>query len=310
MPTSLTSSRVPLPGPTVSGNTITVDRWLQSPTMVTRAVQDMLVASEDFFIDKVFSRLGSISGGSVIFDPVEANSLYGDRDPEEIEPGQEFPILTSSRGEPKVARAKKFGGQIWISDEARDDNLSYVWDREQMKLVNSMKLQLNSVGNAVLDAAIADSDAQTGGTRTLTSISWSDARALTPQTTAPSSLPQATFAAVKRQAYAERQGMKFDTLILNQQEDESLDLIYGDRYDAMLSRYGITDKFVTDQQTAGKAKFVASGQVGAWGLAGGGVKTETWRTPGLERTDLKTSERPVFIADNRWAIIEVDGLAA
>lgn len=305
MPTSLTSSRVPLPAPTQSGNFITVDRWLNSPTLITRSVQDMMVASDDFFIDRIFSRIGTIQGGSVVFSPVEANSLYSDRPVEEVEPGEEFPILSSSRGEPKIARVKKFGGQIWISDEAREDNLQYVWDREQQKLVNTMALQLNTVGVAVLNAAIADTDAQTGGSRTATSISWTAARGLTPQTTAPSALPQATFAAVKRRAYAERQGMKFDTLILNQQEDESLDLVYADRLDAMLARYGITSKFVTDQQAAGKVKFVASGQVGVWGLAGGGVKTETWRTPGLERTDVKTSERPVFAADNRWAIQEV-----
>lgn len=310
MPTN--PSQNPLSPPTVSGNTYTVDRWLNSPTMVSRALADMVVATEDFFLPTVFSSLSGVSGGAVLYDPVEANSLYSDRDVEEIEPGQEFPILTSSRGEPKVARVRKFGGQIYVTDEAKRRNNTVVWDREIRKLSNTLLLQLNAVGVAVLDAAIADATALTGGSRTDTGISWADAAALTHDLTSPVLLPHADFAAIKRRAYEERQGIRFDTLIVNPQEDENLELVYGDRPNGVagvLARFGITNKFVTDQQTAGKAKFVASKMVGGWGNEDP-MSTETWRTPGNERTDLKVRATPVFWADNRWAIFELTGLAA
>lgn len=305
-------SQNPLAGPTVSGNTYTVDRWLKSPTMVSRAMADMVVNSPDFFLDKVFATVTGVDGGAVLYEPVEANSLYSDRNVEEIAPGEEFPVLTSSRGVPKVARVKKFGGQIYITDEAKRRNNTVTWDRENRKLANTLNRQLNAVGIAVLNAAIADSDATTGGARTGTGVSWSDAAALTNDNVAPTLLPHADFIKVRKQAYTERQGVAFDTLIVNPTEDQSLELIYGDRPNGLtgvLNRFGITNYFVTDQQTAGKAKFVASKQVGGFGTEDP-ISTETWRTPGNERTDLKIRATPVFWADNRWAILELDGLEA
>lgn len=309
--TTLTAnpSQNPLSPVTVSGNTFTVDRWLKSPTIFSRSMADMVVGDADYFLDRVFTPVTGVSGGSVMYDPIEANSLFGDREIEEIAPGDEFPILTSQRGEPKVARVKKFGGQIYIPDEARDRNQTWVWEREKIKLGNNLKRQLNVVGVAVLDAAIADSDAVTGGSRTAAGISWGDAAALTQSSVAPTLMPSADFAAIKKRSYDEKQNVRFDTMIVNPQEDYNLELIYGERVggkQALLSRFGITNYFVTDQQTAGKVKWVAGGQVGGFGVEKP-IFTETWRTPGNQRTDLSVTALPVFWADNRWAIYETSG---
>lgn len=314
MPVTLTPnpSQNPLAPGTLNGNKFTIDRWLKSPTVFTRAMADMVVGDEDYFLDKVFSNISNVQGGAVLYDVVEANSLYSDREIEEIAPGDEFPILSSKRGEPKTAKVRKFGGQIYIPDEARDRNQSWVWDRETTKLGNTLKRQLNTVGIAVLDAALADTDPVTGGNRSSGGTSWADAAALVETARSPVLLPHADFGAIKRTAYTEKQNVKFNTVILNPQEDYNLDLIYSmvpGGADAVLARYGISQKFVTDQQEAGKAKFVAAGQVGGFGMEKP-IFTEIWRTPGTQRTDMTVTGLPVFFADNRWAVREVTGLAA
>lgn len=305
-------SQNPLGPPTVDGTEITVDQWLNSPTRVSRAMADMVVTAEDFFLDRVFSTLSNVQGGSVLYDPVLANSLYSDRAVQEIEPGMEYPILTSSRGEPKVARVKKFGGQIYITDEARKRNNSVVWDRETRKLSNTLVLQLNSIGMAVLDAAIADTDRETGGRRTAAGQAWVSALRVRASDATIAGLPTQDFAAIRRKAYEERQGIVFDTVIVNPQEDETLELLYGDRPNGLagvLARFGITTKVVSSYQRAGQAKFVASRQVGGYG-AEEPISTEIWRTQGRDRTDLKIRALPVVWADNRWAVWELTGLAS
>lgn len=314
MPTTLTQnpSQNPLAPPTVSGNTWTVDRWLKSPTVFSRALADMVVSEPDYFLDKVFTTVSGVTGGAVLFDPIEANSLFSDRNVEEIAPGDRYPILTSKRGEPKVARVRKFGGQIFIPDEARDRNQLWVWTRETIKLANTLKDQLMFVGVSILDAAIADTDAVTGGARTATGTSWADAAALTLNNQAPTLMPSADFAAIRKRGYDERQNIKYDTMIVNSQEDYNLELIYGDRpggKQALLQRFGISGYFVTDQQTAGKVKWVASGRVGGYGTEQP-ISSKTWRDEGRDRTDMSSKALPVFWADNRWAIVETDGHAA
>lgn len=304
-------SQNPLTPASVSGNLLTVDRWLKSPLIISEHLADMVVTSEDYFLDKVFRTYSNVPG-SVMYDPIELNSLFGDREIEEITPGDEYPILTSQRGEPKIARVKKYGGQIYIPDEARDRNQSWVWDREVIKLGNNLLRQLNVVGVAVLDAAIADSDAVTGGSRTAAATSWADAAALTADNVAPNIMPSADFAAIKKRGYEEKQQIKFNTMIVNPQEDYNLELVYGERVGgkaALLQRFGITNYFVTDQQTAGKVKWLEAGRVGGFGTEKP-ITTKTWRDEGRDRTDLSTSARPVFWADNRWAIYETSGHAA
>lgn len=303
-------SQFPLGAPTTSGTEITVDQWLNSPTTITRALADMIVQSEDFFVGEVFASIGNVSGGAILYNPVLANNLYADRDVQEIEPGAEYPILTSDIGEPKVARVRKFGGKIYISDEARQRNRIDIWNREQMKLANTLAAQLNAVAMAVLDAAIVDRDRSTGGVRTASGGSWVDATRVRLADTNPAATPAADFAAVVKRAREERQGLRFDTLIVNPQEAMHLDLIYGERpggVEGVLSRFGIRRMFVSSYQRAGQAKFVAARQVGVVGTEAP-MGTVTYREEGRDVTWVQSRAKPVIAVDNRWGIWELTDL--
>jgi hypothetical protein len=69
-----------------------------------------------------------------VFDSVEANDLYTTRDVERVAPGAEFPIITSARRAPGVAEVEKWGGKVWISDEARDRNDNVLFTNQLRQL--------------------------------------------------------------------------------------------------------------------------------------------------------------------------------
>jgi len=305
-------SQFPLGAPTTSGTAITVDQWLNSPTMITRSLADMVVQSEDFFIGDVFAGLSDVQGGAIVFNPVLANSLYSDRDVQEIEPGGEYPILSSDIGEPKVAKVRKFGGRIFITDEARNRNRTDVWNREQAKLGFTLTHQLNAVGTAVLDAAIADTDASTGGRRELRGTSWLLAAQTRALDWTPMTGPAADLGAALKQFRDERQGLRPEVLITSTLEGYYLDMIFGDKpggVQGFLDRFGIRRHFVSSYQQDGRAKLVAPKKVGVVGYEEG-LNTRVRRDDDVDVTWVQARAMPVFLADNRWAILELTNLNA
>jgi hypothetical protein len=87
--------RQPAGPPTISGTTFTIDIALQNPTrVITPMVLDL--TRQRFFVDRVFASAGGVTGGAVIYDVVVYPDLYADRDVERVEPGSEFPIVSSA----------------------------------------------------------------------------------------------------------------------------------------------------------------------------------------------------------------------
>jgi hypothetical protein len=155
----------PLGPPTVSTTTISVDTALNSPTRVTRTLMDLTL--QRFFADRVFSNTGGVSGGAVIYDELLANDLYADRDIERVAPGDEFPLVTTSRRIPKVAEVEKWGGKFFMTVEARDRNDVSVFTRNVRLIANTIVRKINQRAVEVLEAA-----AQAAPNRVVTGVSW------------------------------------------------------------------------------------------------------------------------------------------
>lgn len=144
--------------PTVSGNLITVEQFLKTPTRVTRVLNDL--TRQRFIAERIFSS-GPAAGGAVIYDQVTASELYTDRDVQAIEPGSEFPIVSSGEAAPKVAAVTKWGGAALFTYESvrRDDR--DVLNRELTKLRNTIVRKVDTVAIAALDAAPINTDVGT-----------------------------------------------------------------------------------------------------------------------------------------------------
>lgn len=293
----------PLAPPSISGSVISVDTMLNQPTRITRMIADLTL--QKLLIDKVFSYGGSVSGGAVVYDEAVLNELYtsSGRDVEEIAPGGEYPIVTVDRQVPKIASVAKYGGRVFITDEARDRNDESKFQNEIRSLSNTIVRKHNTIALAKLDAAIA-AKSRTGST-----VSWVDVVTAGSSASTAQAWPLKTFADARAQNEVDEMGVEFDLAILNPVDYGTLITIYGaNGLKDVLSQLGF-DVYVTNRQTSGKVKFVASGQVGGYRLEQP-LKTVTYREERNDRTFVQSSVRPVSYVDNPFAVYEYTGLQA
>lgn len=148
MPT--TGLLYPGANPTVSGNKITVERFVKSPSQVYRVLNDL--TRERFVADFIFAK-GDAQGGAVLYDQVTESDLYSSRDPIEIAPGAEFPMVTDLEGDPKVAAVTKRGAAFPLTYEAVRRDSRDVLNRGLVKLRNSSIKKHDAVAIAALLAA-------------------------------------------------------------------------------------------------------------------------------------------------------------
>lgn len=154
----MTGTTYPPGAPTVNGQLITVEQYLKQPTRITRVINDL--TRQRFIAERIFAS-GSATGGAVIYDQVTASELYTDRDVQAIEPGSEFPIVTSGEVAPKVAAVTKWGGAAIFTYEAVRRDARDVLNRELTRLRNTIVRKVDTVAIAALDAAPINTDTGT-----------------------------------------------------------------------------------------------------------------------------------------------------
>lgn len=137
--------------PTVSGSVLSVDAFLNNPTRVNRIINDL--TAQRFVAFRMLAQGPNAPSGAIVYDQVTAADLYLDTDVEEIRPGANFPELTDSAPNPKVAAVAKYGGQVTIFRETRTRNRTDVLAREIIKLRNTVTRKGDTVAIAALDAA-------------------------------------------------------------------------------------------------------------------------------------------------------------
>jgi hypothetical protein len=290
----------PLGIPTISGTTMTVDMAVNAPTRVTRTLMDLTL--QRFFADRVFASGGGVSGGAVVYDELLANDLYTDRDIERVTPGDEFPLITSSRRAPQVAEVEKWGGKFFVTIEARDRNQTSVFIRNVRQLSNTIVRKINQRAVETLEAAV-----QKSPNRVITGNNW--ATVITAGSTASNSnlWPGYDFARAQSIAESEELGQVFDLWIMNPQEYLQLARIYGTGLNDLISSLGI-NIFVTNRVTAGTAYVVAERQAGEMRIEQP-LATEQWYEEKTQRFWTQSSVRPLWYVDNRFAVLKFQGLA-
>lgn len=291
----------PLGPPTLSGTLITVDTMLQYPTRITRILADLTL--QRFIMDRLFTSAGGVTGGAVVYDMAIVNEIYLTRDVEQVSPGAEFPLVTSARRAPNVALVQKWGGKTFITDEARDRNLSTFFGNELKKLGNTIVRKLNQRAMDVLAAAITAN----GGQSNFAGHNWQTVIVGGSTPTNVNALPGADFARAQLLADVAELGINYNLLLLNPQEAAQLSLIYADRLSLLLSSYGLS-VYVSNRVPAGTGYLVAQGELGEIRIEKP-LGTETWREPGTERTMVQASVRPVMYVTNPFAVMQITGLA-
>jgi hypothetical protein len=296
------SQEYPLGTPSLSGNSLTVDVMLKEPTRINAYLSN--IALKKYFAERIFTNGGGVQGGALVYSQLTSNDLFPTRGAQQIAPGAEFPEVTFDRPAPLTAQVEKLGGKFRVTDEARDRNDLSLIQNEGVKLANDIVRQLHARAIAELDASIAT----VGSAVQMTATSWSDAAALTFNSTANSLLPAADFAEIRRRADAAEFGTDFNLLIVNPAEAASFSVIYGDKAPAMLQAWGF-EMISSNVVAAGTAYAVQEGMVGQVRYEQP-LRTVSYRDDSKESNWVQASVRSVFAVTNPYNAIKLTGLEA
>lgn len=145
MPTTSFSGAPTYPG----SPEMTVDALLKRPQVLLRQLTDLV--NKRFIADKIFTRGSSdqVAGGLAVYQRSE--SIYPDRDPEEVGVRSEFP-MTGWSEQLMSAFVKKYGLEAPIAFEARRRNQIDVVARAQRKLANSLVRYVDTLAMTLLSS--------------------------------------------------------------------------------------------------------------------------------------------------------------
>lgn len=297
------SATYPLDAIEVVDGAITVDLMLNEPQRITRYVSDL--AAKQLFAGEIFTADRAV-GGAIIFDQLTKNDIQlGGA--AEISAGGEFPILSAEGDEPQVARVKKTGGKVKVTDEARKRNNQALLQRELRKLTNTIVVDLDSTALTVLDDAHAalGSDAlkvESGG--------WETAGKTTSANKTAANSVRADILRAKAAGSATELGYVYNQLILHDEDWLNLQIALESdaNVQAFLASNGLT-VISSPRATKGTPKLVAGQTVGVMGIEDP-LSTETYDDRKIQSTWTQSWVTAAFAVTDPLAIVEIENASA
>lgn len=294
----------PLGGTSVSGTTVTVDVLTASPTRVSAVVRDLVAGNEGYFAEEIFSTPGmTVDGGAIIYDEVTVGDYFLDTDASLAPraPGSESPIVSMPRQPVLVAKVESWAGKFEVTDEARRRNNVNQVQGAMTRIANTLADRIQARAIAAMNAFI------TAKSRVVTGIDWGQAYTNGVPNANPVTLPQRDLALVLSQFIKDKTGVRPDVLILHPDDAFLLDVIYGDKLQALLDRYKLRLR-ITDHQTQGEAVFAKAGQMGFMAFEKP-LSTEQGRGPVGTWKDIYAVEAtPILVANDATAVLRLTGI--
>lgn len=141
--------------PTISGDNITISRFLNSPAAVQRRLRT--IAENRFIADVLLSGRYETSGGSLLYE--QSESQYTSRAPAAVNAGAEYPRASAAPGPAALAGVTKWGQDVPITDEHVKRYGRRAVDVSMQKIVNFLVKQVDSVALAAIAAAVTQTQA-------------------------------------------------------------------------------------------------------------------------------------------------------
>jgi hypothetical protein len=144
----------PAGAPVLTGDSLAISRFLQSPTAIQRRLRDF--TDLRFVSDQILTQRFRSSGGAVLYEQTEP--FVTDRTVEAVSAGSEYPFANMPTGTAAVAAVSKWGQKVRITDEevARNVYGQAAVDRSLKKVVNSIISQVDSITMSAVGTALAD----------------------------------------------------------------------------------------------------------------------------------------------------------
>lgn len=299
----------PVLGPTLdaTGTKITVDTYVNPPTVIPAIIRDLVAGNEGYFIEQVFATPGmTVEGGAILYEETfpEDHFVPDDQRPAPRAPGSKAPRLGSSRRGQKVARPESWSGSIEVHDETRRRNKVLAVQRQFTQASNTFADILQTRGMETL------LDAVTTWGRTVTGVNWRAARPSGTVDADPFTMPERDFAKVQQQFRDDKAGMMPDTVILHSADYFHLQVLYPEgKLERLLNAYGLTPLVTPIADIEGAPIYCKGGAVGV--IAFEKPLDQEESRDGEAKTDIFTIESvPVFVAFDASAVLQVEGVNA
>lgn len=145
----------PPAAPTISGDVVSINRFLNSPTLVARRLRTIL--EQRYIADALLSGRFNVVGGAVQYETGE--SIFTTDNPRAVAPGAEYPLTTAGAGTSSIAKTVKWGQDTLVTDESiARQNMSPV-ERALQKLANQNVKYVDSVALAAIASAVTQNTA-------------------------------------------------------------------------------------------------------------------------------------------------------
>jgi hypothetical protein len=150
----------PAGAPTLSGDTLSISRFLQSPAAITRRLRDY--QDLRFISDQMLTQRFRSQGGAVLYD--QSEPFVTDRTVEAVGAGSEYPYANLPTGTASIAAIQKWGQKVLLTDEeiARNVYAGSASDKAMRKVVNSIISQVDSITMSAIASAVTQSFNVTG----------------------------------------------------------------------------------------------------------------------------------------------------
>jgi len=148
---------------TLSGDTLTISRFLNSPAAVQRRLRTL--TENRFIADVLLSGRYEVSGGSLLYE--QAESIFTAVAPEAVSPGSSYPRTSASPGTAALASVTKWGQDVPITDEHVSRYGRRAVDVSLIKVTNQMVKNVDTVSLAAISTAVTATAAATVGWATV-----------------------------------------------------------------------------------------------------------------------------------------------
>jgi hypothetical protein len=150
----------PAGAPTLSGDTLSISRFLQSPAAINRRLRDF--NDLRFISDQLLTQRFRSSGGAVLYE--QSEPFISDRTAESVGAGSEYPYANLPTGTAAVAAIQKWGQKVLLTDEeiARNAYAGAAVDRAMQKVVNSIISQVDSITMSAIASNVSQTFNVTG----------------------------------------------------------------------------------------------------------------------------------------------------
>lgn len=158
----------PAAAPSISGDNVTISRFLNDPTLIARRLRTLL--EQRYIADALLTGRFAVEGGAVVYETGE--SIFTADNPRAVAPGSEYPLTSAGTGSASIAKTVKWGQDALVTDEAIKRLKMDPVNRALTKLANQNVKYVDSVALAAIASAVTATAAAPAAASAMTAAQW------------------------------------------------------------------------------------------------------------------------------------------